>query len=107
MKPKNTTLLFCCLIKRETYLVMALSIGDGALHPAAVGERVHDVRHIPVVVLLFLQEFDPHVRYSHAEAVVEPGTPFAHRTTRRRHTAHVLRAKVIQIFTAHVNCLRG
>lgn len=46
-------------------LVVAFSICDTTLKVTAVGESVHNVTQVPLVVGLFLKDLDPHVGDSH------------------------------------------
>lgn len=73
------------------HLIVALGVSDGAFHPPSVGERVHDVAHLPVLVALLLQQLDPHVRDGHAQPVVEPGAALRHRPAGRWHAGYVLK----------------
>lgn len=52
-------------------LVVALGVGDGLLAVATVREREGKVTNVPLVVGLFLQQLDVHVRNGHGESVVE------------------------------------
>lgn len=54
------------------YLVMGFGVCDACLRVAAVGQRVHDVAHLPLVVCLLLQQLNPLVRNRHLQPVVEP-----------------------------------
>ena len=57
---------------------MGLGVGDAGLFVAAVGERVHDVAHLPLVVRLLLQQLDPLVRNGHLQPVVKPDAALRH-----------------------------
>ena len=70
---------------------MRLGVSDAVLLPTPVGQRVHDVAHVPVLVPLLLQQFDPHVGHGHGEAVVEPAASLRCGAAECRHARHVFR----------------
>ena len=61
------------------HLVVGLSVGHAGLLVAPVGQRVHDVAHLPLVVRLLAQQLDPLVRDGHLQPVVEADASLLHR----------------------------
>ncbi len=51
---------------------MGFGISDACLCIAAVGQRVHDVAHFPLVIRLLFQQLNPLVRNGHLQPVVKP-----------------------------------
>ena len=80
---------------------MGLCIGDAALLPAPVGQGVHDVANVPVLVPLLLQQLDPHVRHGHRQTVVEPATTLRRGTAQGGHPGHVLGDSDLRIEIHH------
>lgn len=54
------------------HLVMALCITYTGFSIASIGEGVHNVAHVPVMVAQLLQDVYPLVRDGHLQAVVKP-----------------------------------
>lgn len=55
-------------------LIVTLGISDALLLPPPVGKFVHDFLNVPVFILALFEQFDPHVRNSHGQSVVEAYT---------------------------------
>ena len=75
---------------------MRFRISDGLLLVTSVLQDVADVPNIPIIIRLFLQEFDPHVWNCHAKPVIKSSTAFLHWTTQRRHPRHILQESIIR-----------
>ena len=71
-------------------LVVTLGISDGLLAVAAVGQCPADVGDIPILILLLLQELDPHVGDSHRQTVIKPDTTERKWEAECRHARHIL-----------------
>ena len=56
-------------------LVVGLCIAYTWLGISPVGESVHNVAHVPVLVPVLAQDLNPLVGNGHLKAVVEPNTP--------------------------------
>ena len=88
------------LIKQDTFyfsvqeslsnLIMGFGICNGLLLVPSVLQDVTDVPHVPVIIRLFLQKFDPHVWNCHAKPVVKSSTAFLYRTAQCRHSRYIL-----------------
>ena len=73
-------------------LVVRLGVRDALLAPAAVLQAVHQVEHVPVVVVAPLGEhLDPLVRDGHLQAVVEADAALGDGARERGHAGDVLR----------------
>lgn len=78
-----------CLVADQC-LIVRFGIGHRILAPPAIGQCVHNVAHVPVIVAGLLEQLDPFVRYGHAEPVIEADATFVDRTTEGRHARHIL-----------------
>lgn len=68
---------------------MALRVRDTFLTITSVCECMYDVAHVPCVILLVLEEFDPLVRNCHGKAVVKTNAPGVCRNAKKWHPRHV------------------
>mmetsp|Transcript_12211 Transcript_12211/g.30652 ORF Transcript_12211/g.30652 Transcript_12211/m.30652 type:complete len:228 (-) Transcript_12211:1566-2249(-) len=72
-------------------LVVTLAVANHLLLVPPVGERVHNVPHLPLVIGEFLKELDPHVRRRHSKAVVKPKPSLSYWARQSGHAGNVLR----------------
>lgn len=54
-----------------------------------IGQRMSDIRDIPLGVFFLLEQLDPHVRNSHGKTIVETEAAFVDGSTESRHAGHV------------------
>mmetsp|Transcript_17773 Transcript_17773/g.41029 ORF Transcript_17773/g.41029 Transcript_17773/m.41029 type:complete len:473 (-) Transcript_17773:1167-2585(-) len=71
-------------------LVVALAVANNLLLVPPVGERVHNVPHLPLVIGELLEQLDPHVRRSHRKAVVEAKPSLGHGAREGGHPGDIL-----------------
>lgn len=68
---------------------MALGIRNTLLGMPPVGQDVRNISNLPLIVGLFLEELDPHVRDGHGQAVVESDAAFVDGSTEGGHARDV------------------
>ncbi len=69
---------------------MGLHIGDGILAGAAQAHVAPHLKDIPLLVGLFLYGFDPHIRQTHAQPVVEANAAVGNGQAHAGHAGHIL-----------------
>lgn len=90
-------------------LIVTLGIGNALLAVSTIYQCVDDVAHVPFVITLVFQQFDPHIRDSHRKTVVETNTSSGNIGTKKRHTRDVLGDSDTpgEYFVHSFICLRG
>lgn len=64
-----------CLISNQS-LIVTFRIGDAWLLVSSVGQLEGDFSDLPVLILMFLQQLDPHIRNSHCHSEPKPYATF-------------------------------
>jgi hypothetical protein len=72
-------------------LVVTLCVCNGLLAVASIRQNPTNTCHIPVLVFLFLEDFDPHVRYGHCQTIVESDTTNRKLQAKSRHSRYIFR----------------
>lgn len=69
---------------------MTLAISDTFLSVSPIRQRKADVGQVPILIFLFLQDLDPHVRDSHGQTIIEPHASQGQGHAQSWHARHVL-----------------
>jgi hypothetical protein len=72
-------------------LVVTLRVCDALFAVTPVGERVYNIAHVPFVIRLVLQEFDPHIGDCHRKAIIKANATFGDRNAEKWHARDILR----------------
>lgn len=87
---QNQQLFLLHIAVRDLRLIVTLAISYCFLPMPAVGQGMADIAQVPLLVLLFLEDLDPHVRDSHGEPVVEAHTSQRQRQAKGGHARNIL-----------------
>lgn len=69
---------------------MTLAVSDAFLSVSPVCQREADVGQVPILVFLFLQDLDPHVRDGHGQTIIKSHASQGQRHAQSWHTRHIL-----------------